>query len=176
MSEVGSIPTRPRQPLLALLAAALILAAPALPATGRSSEAAAEYDTTSVGRARGFDAPVWVMFRSAVVPGWGQLHNGRWWKAVLLGGAECAFVYGLLREDRLADEASRKARENPSEESYWRFLSSQHRDRKRSYLWWGAFTALLSVGDAYVDAHLRGFEMEFREEDQAVLLRIEVRP
>ncbi|MBD3160716.1 MAG: hypothetical protein GF346_01100 [Candidatus Eisenbacteria bacterium] len=149
---------------------------PVLAALAQPPEDVAAYDTTTVGRATGFDAPVWVMFRSAVVPGWGQVHNGRYVKAALLGGTECAFLYGIFREDHLADEAGRKAIENPAEAAYWRSVSDRHRDRKRSYLWWGAFTALLSIGDAYVDAHLQGFNVEFREEDQALLLGVEVYP
>jgi hypothetical protein len=116
------------------------------------------------------------MMRSVAVPGWGQLHNGKWFKALLLGGAETAFLYGIFREDHLADEAAEKAKKYPSEAFFWRSISSQHKANKRDYLWWGAFTVLLSVGDAYVDAHLRRFEVEFRVEDSAWLLSYEVYP
>src|SRR4029079_3275775 len=41
------------------------------------------------GKPRGkYDAPVWVMARSAVFPGWGQAHNKAWFKAGLVAAAE----------------------------------------------------------------------------------------
>ena len=135
-----------------------------------------DYDSTTVGRREGFASPFWVMMRSALIPGWGQLYNGKWWKAVIFGGAESAFLYGIYDEDRLADSAAAKARLYPAEESYWRSASSSHRARKKDYLWWGAVATLLSLGDAYVDAHLRRFDAEFRPEDSAILLSIEVYP
>jgi hypothetical protein len=133
-------------------------------------------DSTTIGRGKRFSTPFWVMMRSAIVPGWGQLHNGKWWKAILLGGAESAFIYGVFYEDHLADQAAEKSRQRPDEESFWRSVSSRHKANKRDYLWWGAFTILLSVGDAYVDAHLRGFDVEFRDEDSAFLLSFQVHP
>jgi hypothetical protein len=114
--------------------------------------------------------------RSAVVPGWGQATNGQWVKAALFAGAEGALLWGIVDEDRLRSEASRNARERPEEAFFWKDQADRHGERKRSYLWWTAFTILLSVGDAYVDAHLRGFDAEFREEDSAVLIRFEVHP
>jgi hypothetical protein len=133
-------------------------------------------DSTSVGRAKGFDAPFWVMMRSMAVPGWGQATNGKWIKAVVFAGAEGALLTGLAREDHLREEASRNARNRPEEAFFWNSEARRHRENKRDYLWWTAFTVLLSVGDAYVDAHLRGFQAEFREEDSAVLLSIGVHP
>jgi hypothetical protein len=107
------------------------------------------------------------MARSVVVPGWGQVHNAKWLKAALFAGAEGALIYGIIEEDRLAGEA-----EDVGDDA----LADAHRANKKDYLWWGAFVVLLSAGDAYVDAHLRGFKAEFREEDAAVLLRYEVTP
>jgi hypothetical protein len=163
---VGSIPTRSRQSALRI---ALVLVLLSLLATGSAdaARAKADVDSTSVGRARGFQAPFWVMMRSAAVPGWGQLHNGRILKAIVFGGAELGFGYGVWKEDQLAKDAKRQG-DYLSADGHW--------SAKRDYLWWGAFTVLLSLGDAYVDAHLHGFDVEFRDEDSAVLLRYEVTP
>jgi hypothetical protein len=139
-----------------------------LPAVSLAADAAgAAFDSTSVGRATGFRAPFWVMMRSVAVPGWGQLYNGKWWKAALLGGAEIGFGYGIWKEDQLAKEAAERG-DDADADAHWA--------NKRSYLWWGAFSLLLSAGDAYVDAHLRGFDVEFRDEDSAILLKYEVTP
>lgn len=177
VSGVGSIPTRSRHRVSAcvsrsVLAAAFLVLLLCLPCErslarggARTTSAKTEVDSTSVGRAKGFDAPVWVMTRSVLVPGWGQAHNRKWLKAALFAGAEGALVYGILEEDRLAKDA---------DEAGDFALGAAHRANKKDYLWWGAFVVLLSAGDAYVDAHLRGFRAEFREDDSAVLLRYEV--
>ncbi len=166
MSGVGSIPTRSRQFLLKS-AAAFILLGLLIGGPARAVRGRVDVDSTSVGRAGGFRAPFWVMMRSAAAPGWGQLHNGSVLKAVVFGGAELGFGYGIWKEDQLAKDAKRQGD----------FLSAdRHGSIKRDYLWWGAFTVLLSLGDAYVDAHLHGFDVEFRDEDSAVLLRYEVQP
>ncbi len=165
VSEVGSIPTRSRHfsfgsgrlaaLILILVSSTVAPDGPAAAATGAGG------DSTSVGRAEGFAAPFWVMMRSVAVPGWGQAHNGHWLKAAVLGGAEAAFVYGAVEENRLSSIAARNGDEAGAD---------AHRGRKKDYIWWGAFTLLLSAGDAYVDAHLSGFDAEFREEDSAVVL------
>ena len=146
------------------------------PAAGQAPTNDSTYDSTSVGRRGGFQTPFWVMMRSAVFPGWGQMHNGSWLKALILGGAEAAFLYGVFQEDRLAEDAAKKMELYPEFESYYRDLSSSHRSKKKDYVWWGAFAALLSLGDAYVGAHLHGFNAEFRSEDSAILLSLEVYP
>jgi hypothetical protein len=150
-----------------LLAAGPVLAAAPAPA---------RVDSVSVGRATGFRAPFWVMVRSAAIPGWGQVYNHKWIKSIVLGGTESAFIYGVVSEDRLAVQAAKNATTHPDQASYWDARMRDHLAFKKDYTWWGAFTILLSMGDAFVDAHLRGFKAEFREEDSAVLLSFEVHP
>jgi len=135
---------------------------------------AAEPDSTDLGRARGFGRPFWVMMRSVAIPGWGQAHNGKWLKMVLIGGTESAFIYGAINEDRLARDAARRGGEHPEESYYWGQVSEDHKSSKRDYIWWGAFTLLVSMGDAFVDAHLKGFDAEFRQADSAVLISYKV--
>jgi hypothetical protein len=114
------------------------------------------------------------MMRTVAVPGWGQAHNGKWFKAGLFGGTESAFILGAIREDKLARDAARQGGEDPALADEWGQISQDHKARKRDYIWWGAFTLLLSMGDAFVDAHLRGFNAEFRQADSAVRVGYEV--
>jgi hypothetical protein len=148
------------------------------PSPGGAQEAGAEalVDSSTVGRRGGFNRPFWVMMRSAVVPGWGQLHNGSWLKALVFGGAQCAFIYGFYNEDRLAEDAAELALHYPELGPEYREISSDHRAKKKDYIWWGAFATILSLGDAYVDAHLNRFDVEFRPEDSSMLLSFEVYP
>ena len=61
-----------------------------------------------------FDKPHWVMLRSAVVPGWGQAHNGAWLKAIAIGGSETVLGVRTVRDERdlgrLNDRAGDAAR------------------------------------------------------------------
>ncbi len=139
---------------------------------GASHTAAA--DSTDLGRRKGFGRPFWVMMRSAAIPGWGQAYNGSWFKAVLFGGVESGFIYGIVENDRLAKDAARLGGQYPDESSYWGRVMENYKARKRDYLWWGSFTLLLSMGDAFVDAHLKGFNAEFRQGDSALLISYEV--
>lgn len=113
--------------------------------------------------------------RSVAVPGWGQAKNGAWIKAAIFAGAEGAFIAGIVDEGRRADDAAALAKSQPEFEEYWEARAEDHRARRKDYIWWGAFSVLLSMGDAYVDAHLKGFKAEFRPDDAALLLSFEVR-
>jgi hypothetical protein len=119
-----------------------------------------------------FDQPRWVMARSFVIPGWGQLHNGSWLKAGAVATAE-VWVGSLLLQDlreldRLdaelaeATAAGDIARENELITAYNATLASSV---GRQWLLAGVLAYALL--DAYVDAHFKGFHLEF-ESDPAL--------
>jgi hypothetical protein len=120
----------------------------------------------------GFDAPRWVMARSLVVPGWGQLHNGSWIKALLVAGSEGLLVSRMREDqkelDRIDQEvlAARRdgddAREVAAVQAYNRRLDDL---TGREWMFAGLLTYALL--DAYVDAHFRDFKIEF-ENDPAL--------
>ena len=169
-SEVGSIPTRSRQRLLRaaraarggpgcggtvraarllVLAAALAGAAPA-----RADEGSAVTPSAA--------SPVSTLLRSAACPGWGQLENGQPLKAIAVFGAEAGLLASGFVELRRAErslEAQDRAAERgdaaEAAEEYQRYLD--RRDRGISRFWWAGFAVLLSMLDAYTDAHLRDF-------------------
>ena len=49
------------------------------------------------------DQPRFVMARSLLVPGWGQLHNHAWIKAALIAGAEGLLIGRILDDQRQLD-------------------------------------------------------------------------
>jgi len=114
--------------------------------------------------------PKYIMMRSIVVPGWGQLANGRSWKALLVAAVETYFVWRAVHYGRRERDFRRQAGEH-LEDSFTR--SDLYRqadyagDRRRDSVWWAIFSVVLSMGDAYVDAHLgRDFEVEFEPQDR----------
>jgi len=128
-----------------------------------------EYESTGPGNEDQLDAnvvawhrrPVAIMFRSTVVPGWGQFANGKRLKSAVVFGTESYLIYRAIRAARRETDALDAARENPSQEAAWLANADAWNGEKRDYVWWTMFTVILSMGDAYVDAHLRGFDTEF---------------
>jgi len=146
-------------PLLPALALLLALCGPA--------RAQAPADSLSGERHRPWhEQPTWIMARSAVVPGWGQFKNGRPLKAGLAIGLEGAIGYKLVdawkdvtaaserEDDALAhgDEAAAAAARADYEDAY---------NRRATAAWFLAGAVILSMVDAYVDAHLIQFDADF---------------
>jgi uncharacterized protein DUF5683 len=188
-SGVGSIPTRSRHLLAVALCGATFLAAgahrshaqsppadttrselPLVRSIGREGAPARDTtaaDTTAADTTRtatpapaappaprlawgaGRDAPWRVMMRSALVPGWGQLYNRQWIKAGIViaaeGGLVATAVVYRIKANKESDPVFYADYDNTS----------------RAALWYGAGVVLLSMIDAYVDAHLYRFADQF---------------
>ncbi len=87
------------------------------------------------------------MLRSLALPGWGQFYNGQWFKALIVVGAQSALVGYAVHynnKSRIFPEGS-----SGREDSL---------DRRNGMFWLMALTKLLSMVDAYVDAHLYDFD------------------
>ena len=91
--------------------------------------------------------PTGAMIRSWVFPGWGQWYNGKKWKAGLVFAAETGLAAYAVYQNWLAANES-----DPT-------LRFYYEDRRNLALWWLAGIALFSGLDAYVDAHLAGFDV-----------------
>ena len=90
--------------------------------------------------------PTGAAFRSLAIPGWGQYYNGQKIKAALAMAAEAAEIGTAIYWNGRARGAS-----DPEEQ----FL---YRDYRNQALWILAATILVSMLDAYVDAHLYDFD------------------
>jgi len=103
------------------------------------------------------------MWRSAVVPGWGQLYNGRPVKAVLFAAGQVYLGARAISESRLAGRLEDEAlgiEEQGVADAKWR-ERNRALGRRDDFIWWSAFALLFSVAEAYVDASLIGFGEEF---------------
>ena len=117
----------------------------------------------------GFDKPVWVMTRSLVFPGWGQAHNGSWWKAGIIGGAESVLIYRIVDDRHTLDDLSAqiddaRANHDPALEQE---LVAQYNDRSNKYVarqWWLGALVAYSCLDAYIDAHFKHFRVDFKDD------------
>jgi hypothetical protein len=150
-------------------ARALLRASTAREATRRKRSLA---DTTRVEHLIWHEQPRWVMARSLVIPGWGQLHNHAWFKAVAVAGAESYLAVHMLKDNtdlkdlNLAVDAARATGDFDSEAAAVdRYNAVLDRFVRRQWLLAGLVTYALM--DAYVDAHFVKFKLEF-EHDPAL--------
>ncbi|MEI6948328.1 DUF5683 domain-containing protein [Paraflavisolibacter sp. H34] len=145
------------------------VAQPAPPATEKKVDSAANAFS-----------PRKAIIRSAILPGWGQIYNKKYWKLPLVYGAlgvtGYVFVTNLqtYRDLRFAYQAKYKASQSPADSSDYFLMKPEYvpvgmeslrynRDNFRRYidysvlffvLFWG-----LNVVDAAVDAHLKSFDV-----------------
>lgn len=101
-------------------------------------------------------SPFSVMMRSAVLPGWGQMYNHKPWKAALVVGGEGYLIYkawGKFQNEQDAADAGDQV------------AKDQYYNEKVNYIWWAMAVHLLQMADAYVDAHLSTFDVDFGPDD-----------
>jgi uncharacterized protein DUF5683 len=91
------------------------------------------------------------MLRSAIVPGWGQVVNHKYIKAVLVVGGEGLLISKAVQEYQKELDAANEGDEAGRD---------RHYNLKVNYIWWGIAVHLLQMADAYVDAHLATFSAD----------------
>ncbi len=116
-----------------------------------------------------FDQPRWVMLRSLVIPGWGQLHNRAWLKALGVNAAATMLGLRMLDDGRALDrlELMVKAARRDGDIVRENAVVALYNDRLDQLVgreWLSAGLLTYALLDAYVDAHFRSFELEFRHD------------
>jgi len=106
------------------------------------------------------------MARSALLPGWGQWKNGRTAKALGVTFAELGAGYMTLdahneAEDALERKAAADAALDPVAAARAQADYDAAYNRRTTWAWILGTTIVLSMVDAYVDAHLLQFDADF---------------
>jgi hypothetical protein len=91
--------------------------------------------------------PTGAMVRSILFPGWGQLYNGKWFKALLVFGLEAGFIGAAVYLNQKAHDDQDTAENR-----------AFYADQRNTNYWRTGVVILLSMLDAYVDAHLSDFD------------------
>ncbi|MCA9729448.1 MAG: hypothetical protein KC729_17300 [Candidatus Eisenbacteria bacterium] len=115
------------------------------------------------------------MFRSVAFPGWGQLANHKYAKSALVFGAEGYLIYRAVHAGVREHDARESAKQESDREDSWLALADKYNGERRDYTWWTVFAVILSMGDAYVDAALGDFEVEFEPEPDGTAVRAGLR-
>jgi hypothetical protein len=111
-----------------------------------------------------FQSPTGIMFRSLVVPGWGQATNHAWVKAALVAGGETVLIASIVQDTHKLETL------DSTDPEYG--VIYDHRQRNA---WWLGGLVFLSMVDAYVDAHLKGFDVQLGPEPKNDELRLYAR-
>ncbi len=125
-------------------------------------------------------SPMGALLRSVVVPGWGQLYNRKYIKAGLVAGFETFFLIKAVDWWRRTEDQYDLVQNSPEELQPFEFARYQnYRQNRNDYLWAAGITIFLSMFDAYVDAHLAGFDIDvtpdFEPESETAELRLRLR-
>ena len=130
--------------------------------------------TGILGALKTWDKPSRAALFSAIIPGGGQFYNKRYWKIPIIyaGGITIGYFFNKFHKDYLLYRSSlnilkaggvdRFASQIPDKERRFQSLSRgvestrRYRDYNIIYMF---LLYGLNVGEAYVDAHLKGFDI-----------------
>ena len=95
-------------------------------------------------------SPTGAAVRSLLFPGWGQAYDRKPLKAVIVSGIEQGFIYSVYRQHSLYRYYSSRDQDE---------LAEFYRDQRNRLTWYLTAAVILSMMDAYVDAHLYRFDV-----------------
>ncbi|HMQ78703.1 MAG TPA: DUF5683 domain-containing protein [Ignavibacteria bacterium] len=109
-------------------------------------------------------SPTTAVLLSAVLPGAGQFYNQSYWKVPIIGGLVGYFGYEYFRNNNLykdyRDEyAASQTEINPDGDFTLKTLREFYRDQRDDFVWYFLIVYVISMVDAYVDAHLFDFDV-----------------
>ncbi|MBH10114.1 MAG: hypothetical protein CMG74_07155 [Candidatus Marinimicrobia bacterium] len=88
-------------------------------------------------------------FFFSLAPGFGQLYNGKWLKAVIFIGLEGAAAKGWFDNSNYY---------NNFESGNYQLSRQRYLEKRNKYAWWMGFIYMFGMLDAVVDAHLDPFD------------------
>lgn len=103
--------------------------------------------------------PMTAVWKSAVLPGWGQYYNESYWKVPVVWGilGWCVYNY-VVNDNNYTDYRTLYIQSSFSIESYRR-LRDFYRDQRDLFVIYMGITYLANLLDAYVDASLFDFDV-----------------
>jgi len=99
-----------------------------------------------------------------ILPGLGEVYNGRRIKAMLMVGLSTIYMGKAWIEYKRSVIRKRSRDRYEPFSRHWRFQNEWytfHKEQALDYLWWSSAIWLIGMLDAYVDAHLfdlRGYQ------------------
>lgn len=108
-------------------------------------------DTLAPDKKTNLRSPTGALLRSLAVPGWGQMYNKKYFKAIIVAGGQGVLLGTAIAEWKRATDA----KNDTSLSSFQRLEDYRlHTNNRNMLLWLYAAATVVSILDAYVDAHL----------------------
>lgn len=109
-------------------------------------------------------SPTVAVLLSAALPGAGQFYNESYWKIPIIGGLVGYFGYEYFRNNNLYKDfrdqyAASQTEINPGGDFNLKSLREFYRDQRDDFVWYFLIVYVVSMVDAYVDAHLFDFDV-----------------
>lgn len=120
--------------------------------------------------------PMSSVWRSALIPGWGQIYNESYWKAPVIWGILGYLSYGWISTNNLYSDyktlySKSLLTSSTGNDIYLRYREF-YRDQRDLFAVYIALTYFLNLVDAYVDAHLFDFDYLFDYRTNSSYLQI----
>lgn len=105
-------------------------------------------------------APWRVAMISAVLPGFGQIYNRAAWKLPIYYGLIGFFGYRAMDFNDKYNDYREKYKADPTsaDAEFYQSERNNYQEKRNQQLVWLCITYLAGILDAYVDAHLYGFD------------------
>lgn len=100
-------------------------------------------------------SPSRAVLYSIIVPGGGQVYNGKYGKALIIAVAQAYMTYQFVRNLQIYNDWDPEKYDLPLH---------RYRDKRNKYAWWTAFVYVYNILDALVDSHLSSFDVDEFEE------------
>jgi hypothetical protein len=101
--------------------------------------------------------PTTALFSSALLPGLGQIYNGRRIKVGLAAGFFSVYLAGAWLHWKDAQSWTAYRNKLPEDTTSWEIANQQiefHKESSRDFVWWSAAIWVINMLDAWIDAHL----------------------
>lgn len=105
-------------------------------------------------------SPAAAVLMTPVFPGWGQLHAGGGWRAVVAFAYESWFVTRAFMYERKAKRYRLKIEGLEDFDVWYQKSIPEYYESMRDNWWWVGGAVFFSAIDAYVGAHLHDFERD----------------
>jgi hypothetical protein len=123
----------------------------------------------SVRRIKPKRVPMGALLRSVAVPGWGQYYNRKYIKSAVVFGVETFFIAKAVHWWKKTENQYNSIQQtsDESQQSTRYSIYRSYRTNRDDYLWGVGLTVFLSMFDAFVDAHLAGFDVDITPDFEA---------
>jgi len=106
-----------------------------------------------------YQNPTKALFKSMLIPGWGQYGNKKYYKAVVYAALDIWLISNAIKYGGEASDLFKLYESDTTiagRNSYYAQYETK-KDSRNKYTWFAVIVSFISMFDAYVDAHLSGF-------------------